>query len=153
MADFNQTFRSAHLMEKNRLAAARIRIRFLKEQVDNLLPSKHPIAIHWANEALTEVRWLMERMHTKPITSTSPDRITESDIEMARSYPVNKLIDFSKGSAVAWCHNDRRPSLYYASRLNFASCPVCQKKFGPIDICMDRDGMTFIDAVKYLRSG
>lgn len=79
-----------------------------------------------------------------------PDEITEEMIEQAREYPVDRLVDFCRGKATAWCHNDRNPSMYHATRKNLAVCPVCDKKFNPIDILIYRDGYTFPEAVKAL---
>lgn len=77
-------------------------------------------------------------------------QITDEMIERARQHPVNQLVEFRRGKATAWCHEDRNPSMYYGSRKNVAVCPVCDKKFGPIDILMQRDGYSFKDAVKAL---
>lgn len=77
-------------------------------------------------------------------------QITDEMIERSRQYPVNQLIEFHRGKAKAWCHEDRNPSMYYGNRKNVAVCPVCDKKFGPIDILMQRDGYSFKDAVKAL---
>jgi len=76
--------------------------------------------------------------------------ITEEMIAQAKEYPVDQLIDFNKGKAMAWCHADSNPSLTFWKKGNRAVCWPCDKKFNAIDICVERDGMTFIDAVKYL---
>lgn len=78
------------------------------------------------------------------------ERISDEQIEIARSVPVNTLVEFVRGKARAWCHEDRNPSMFFGTRANVAVCPVCDKKFGPIDVLMSRDGLTFIDAVKQL---
>lgn len=80
-----------------------------------------------------------------------PDRITDEMIETARRYPVMNLVEFYRGKATAWCHDDRRPSLYHGTRNNIVVCPVCDKKFNPIDILIHRDGMSFTEAVKRLQ--
>lgn len=76
--------------------------------------------------------------------------ITDEMIAQAKEYPVDQLIDFNNGKAMAWCHDDSNPSLTLWKKGNKAVCWPCDKKFNAIDICMERDGMTFIDAVKYL---
>ena len=76
--------------------------------------------------------------------------ITDEQIERARQYPVSQLIDFQKGKYSAWCHEDKNPSMYLAPRINKAVCPVCNKYFSSIDILMERDGLTFTEAVKNL---
>ena len=85
----------------------------------------------------------------KKVTVTKQE-ITDDMIEMARAYPVSRLIEFSHGKAKAWCHEDKNPSMYHATRGNFACCPVCDKKFDSIAVLMDRDGMTFKAAVTQL---
>ena len=76
--------------------------------------------------------------------------ITEQMIETAREYPVEQLIDFRRGKAVAFCHEDKNPSMYHATRSNHAKCPVCDKTLDGIGILMARDGLDFISAVKQL---
>jgi hypothetical protein len=76
--------------------------------------------------------------------------ISEDDILAAREVPVETLVEFVRGKATAWCHDDRNPSAFHGTNNNLVVCPVCDKKFGPIDILIHRDGMSFIDAVKCL---
>jgi len=51
----------ADKMDKNRLAAARIRIRYLKE--DNALLEQYPsdVSLYWQNQNLEEILNLMEK--------------------------------------------------------------------------------------------
>lgn len=79
--------------------------------------------------------------------------ITDDDIESARRYPVDKLIDFSRGKAKAFCHEDKNPSMFHGTKFNLAICPVCDKKFDSIAILMQRDGVAFKDAVNQLAGG
>lgn len=102
-------------------------------------------------DLLIEKCSLLRELHAmKGILNPSRDEITDTMIESARQVPVDQLIDFSRRKAKAWCHEDRNPSLVHATRINKAWCPVCGRYFGPIDVLMDRDGMTFRDAVKTL---
>lgn len=77
-------------------------------------------------------------------------KITEEQIEQAKTTPVTNVIEFHRGKATAWCHEDRNPSLYHGTRKNVAVCPVCDKKFNAVDVLMDRDGLTFVEAVLQL---
>ena len=86
---------------------------------------------------------------SRPVKPSDCD-ISEDDIYTARAVTVDKLIKFNRGKAVAFCHEDKNPSMFHATRKNLAICPVCDRMFGPIDILIERDGMTFIEAVKYL---
>lgn len=78
------------------------------------------------------------------------DRITDEDIARAKDYPVDQLITFTKGKALAFCHPDKTPSLSHNRAKNFCHCFVCNKTFNAIDILIYRDNMPFIQAVKSL---
>ena len=82
----------------------------------------------------------------KNVTIRKPG-ITDEMIEQARNYPVDKLIEFIRGNAIAFCHNDKRPSMFHGTRTNTAQCPVCGKSFDSIAILMERDNMDFKTAV------
>lgn len=89
-------------------------------------------------------------LHRMKSATKAKEGITEDDIEAARSVDVATLIDFTRGKAIAFCHEDKNPSMFHATRTNTAQCPVCDKKFDSIGILMERDGMGFIEAVKQL---
>lgn len=91
---------------------------------------------------LDQIRKLLFRQETG---------LSEEMIEAARRFPVDRLVEFTRGKATAWCHEDRNPSLYHGTRRNVAVCPVCNRTFNPIDILMDRDGLSFAEAVKALQ--
>lgn len=78
------------------------------------------------------------------------ENITDEQIEAAKLTPVESLIEFQRGKSTAWCHPDKNPSLYHGTRKNLAVCPVCDRKFGPVDILMSRDGLSFVEAVQQL---
>lgn len=85
-------------------------------------------------------------------TLPSQGRVTDEMIERAREFSVCDLIlEFPKGRAKAWCHDDRNPSLYYGSKKGVAVCPVCNKSFDAIGILMERDGFSFSEAVRQLQ--
>jgi len=77
-------------------------------------------------------------------------RITDEQIELAKATPITNVIEFKRGKATAWCHEDRNPSMYHGTRKNVAVCPVCDRKFNAVDVLMDRDGLTFVEAVVQL---
>ena len=76
--------------------------------------------------------------------------ITDEDIDRARNHPITNLIEFKHGKASAFCHEDKQPSLYHATRTNRANCPVCDKSFDSIGVLMYRDNYMFQSAVKAL---
>jgi hypothetical protein len=79
--------------------------------------------------------------------------ISDSDIAAAREYPIDKVVEFHKGKALAWCHPDSTPSLTYMSKNKVAWCPVCNRYFDAISVLMERDGLNFPQAVKQLTNG
>lgn len=141
--------------------AAFCRFRFLRQEMPLLLAeverlADHPdettriifgkMAVDRFLENAREQRALMLAVK-KPATD---NRITDDMVQQARSFPVTQLIPFQRGKYQAWCHEDRNPSLYHAPRINKAVCPVCNKYFSSIDILVQRDGLTFVDAVRRL---
>jgi hypothetical protein len=91
----------------------------------------------------------MELRSIKNVTINKPG-ITDEMIQTARDYPITQLIEFTRGKAIAFCHEDRNPSMYHQTRLNRACCPVCDKSFDPISVLVERDGMTFKSAIHQL---
>lgn len=79
------------------------------------------------------------------------EKISPQDIERARNYPIDRLITFKDGVAEAWCHADRSPSLTHWKDKNVAYCFPCQKVFDPIQAVIERQGLSFTEAVKMLR--
>jgi hypothetical protein len=79
------------------------------------------------------------------------DHVTDEMIQRAKVYPIDKLIDFHKGAAIAWCHDDRNPSLTWDRKRNRAKCWPCDKSFDPIQVLRDRDGLSFQEAVRRLQ--
>lgn len=78
--------------------------------------------------------------------------ITQEMIARAKAVPIESLIDFDRnGSAVAWCHPDKSPSLKLNKSRNTAKCFVCNDKpMDTIDVLMTRDGLTWPEAVRRL---
>lgn len=150
--DYRTTFRKAKEMDKNRLAAARIRMRFIDQELELLFAHPpHDIVNFWIAEYLFEKSMLVKHAYYEevPVAKGSND-ITEDMIARAREYPIESLIDFQRGVSYAFCHDDRRPSLSLYRPKNNCRCFVCNKSFNPIDVLMIRDGMSFADAVRSL---
>lgn len=76
--------------------------------------------------------------------------INDKRIEQANNFPVDSLIEFKNGRCEAFCHESDSYSMSHNIKANRAHCFVCNKSFSPIDILMQRDGLTFIEAVKQL---
>lgn len=96
-----------------------------------------------------ELRHLV--MILKGTYQSRPGEITEEMIQVARSYPIEQLIEFDRsGKALAFCHADNHPSLTWHRAKNRATCFPCGKSFSSIDVLSQRDGLSFPDAVRRL---
>ena len=148
-----QTIYMAGLMGINKLAAARIRTRFLEEENDIMLKHGGAVAMHWITENIKEAQELGRRVaqkKRKPLTSANSDEITPEMITAARGVPITELVEFVRGKAMCWSHPDKRPSMFHGTKFNIVVCPVCDKKFDTIGVLMKRDGYSFVDAVRSL---
>ena len=77
--------------------------------------------------------------------------ITDEMIDTARDYPIERLVELNRnGRCCAFCHESDSDSMSKHPTLNLLVCFVCSKKFNPIDVLIERDGMSFSDAVKQL---
>jgi len=86
----------------------------------------------------------------RAMLKTGENTITDEMIDQARQFPIDQLIQFVKGSTVAFCHDDKNPSLTWDKKRNRAKCWPCDKSFDPIAVLMERDGYQFKDAVREL---
>lgn len=129
-------------------SAIMMRIRYLVDLCgawdDYMAGKSDEIPEDTAMDALYEI----DRLKKYRRTNKTP--ITDEMIEAAKQYPIERLIDFTHGVSLAWCHEDKRPSLSWWKDGNRARCFVCDQTFNPIDVLTERDGMTFIQAVKEL---
>lgn len=131
------------------LAAIRMRIRFLLDQVDAYAASDDPVSEVWAYEAIDEaLKLLKQRLYKQP---TESGALTEEQIQRAKDYPIEQLLDFKNKKTTAFCHEDKSPSLTHWKAANKAKCFACNLLFNPIDVLMVRDGQTFRQAVLNLQ--
>ena len=80
--------------------------------------------------------------------------ISDEMIEAARDYPISQMFDFKRGRTRCPFHNSKGDDLSHHAKSNRVHCfGSCGRSWGTIDVAMDRDGMTFIEAVKHLASG
>ena len=101
------------------------------------------------HRTIAEMKLEIKRLD-RALTKLDSREITDDQIATARAYPIDRLIKFHRGKATAPCHEDRNPSMYHGTRKNVAVCPVCDKKWGPIDWLMEIEGKTFVEAVREL---
>lgn len=152
-----QIVRVAILIDADPVEALRSRYRFLKEHVEAyksayIITGKIDPYFWWWVESAAEmiaVASYAKRFKVRPVVPSSG--ITDEMIESARSVPINQIVEFIRGTATAFCHDDRHPSAYYGDRTNTLVCPVCNKHFDSIGVLMHRDGMSFPDAVRFLQ--
>ena len=115
----------------------------------------------WFNEEIVRV-WKGERLNQlyKEIRKweylLNPEikksEITDSMIERARDYPFKDLVGTSRSTKKDFIlcpfHSEKRPSFYIKN--NWGYCFACGWHGDTIKFLMERDGLTFQEAVKYL---
>lgn len=145
------TFQKAREFNINKLAAARMRARFVLESIDVYIEDGSSLCLYWAKEELYDLIDLLANsgFTVSDILSTA-NNVTDDMIEHAKAYPVDRLIEFTRGKAKAFCHEDANPSLIYLDKKGIAWCPVCNVYYRSIDVLIKRDGYLFVDAVRYL---
>lgn len=143
------TIRAADKWEISRLAAARMRARFLFQRIDEWLENGSDLALYWVQQAFDELDELARRCRIPPRDPSKA--LTQEQIQQAREYPIDKLVEFNRtGKAYAWCHNDHVPSLHHNRKHNRAHCWPCNHSYNPIDVLVYRDGRSFEEAVRSL---
>lgn len=80
----------------------------------------------------------------------SDDHYTETDLEQARAYPFSELHEFRGKNA--WCpfHQGKTMALRHYPEGNTVHCFACGKSWDTIGFLMERDGLTFVKAVRML---
>ncbi len=99
-----------------------------------------------------EESYRRELKRLKAAPSNNPELITDDDIETARNYPIDKVIEFKHGRCKGFCHDgDSELSMSHFVKGNKVKCFVCDRSFSALDVLIERDNYSFIDAVKELR--
>ncbi len=80
--------------------------------------------------------------------SRNGNRITKSNIERAKSYPLESLVTVENGKAICVSHDDKRPSMDV--RNGFAYCYSCGWHGDVIAVFMKIHNVDLIDAVNRL---
>ena len=125
-------------------AAIKMKLRYAVEAADIWADVFEPYYWRWI-DIIIKLRDMEKRLK-QPMKNT----ITDEMIEQAREYPITELIEFTRGKALAFCHEDKTPSLSYHKAANRAHCFPCNKSFDAIGVLMERDKMSFTSAVRYL---
>lgn len=125
-------------------AAIKMKLRYAVEAAEIWAEVFEPYYWRWI-DIIIKLRDMQKR-----IKQPMKNAITDEMIEQAREYPITELVEFTRGKAYAWCHDDKNPSLTYMSKTGTAWCAACGKYFDPIKVLMERDCMSFTSAVRYL---
>ena len=80
-----------------------------------------------------------------------PGRITDNDIENAKSYPFSQLIETKRGFCKCPFHNEDTPSFYINKKKNYGKCFGCGWCGDTIAFIMATENIDFIKAVKRLK--
>lgn len=142
-------------MGMDRIDAANKRISFLKDHLSNLKSlyeeSKSVIDAIFVNNQMEPIKKEISFLKRNKKIDASKSKITDVDIQRAREYPINQIIEFNNvGKALAWCHPDKNPSLSYWGKENVARCFTCNKTFDSISAAMELWDLTFVEAVRRL---
>lgn len=127
-------------------SAIKMKLRFLLDAITYWELVEFKEMVERTFDSIVKVKNMMHKSEIK-----HKQDISDDDIAYARSVPIENVIEFVKGKALAFCHPDKNPSLSWDRKNNRARCFVCDKSFDTIGVLMERDGMTFVNAVKALR--
>lgn len=136
-------------------------VKALNEKINNTVKERRGLdkgspTDHWLelriNESLyhrDKLEKLLER--TKKPKSSTIDYITEQDIDRAKEYPIDSLLDFNRaGYHTCLFHNEDTASMYYYKNTNHCWCFGCNKTADAISVYRELHGVSFIEAVKKL---
>lgn len=77
--------------------------------------------------------------------------ITDNDIETAKSYPFDQLIETKRGFCKCPFHTEKTPSFYINKKKNYGKCFGCGWYGDTIQFVIDTEHINFIQAVKRLK--
>ncbi len=90
--------------------------------------------------------------HIKPTYVAQPrSNKGDGEIQRAKSYPIDQLIDFKKNKACCPFHNEKTPSLHYYRENNSVYCFGCAKYGDAIDVYRQLHNCSFKQAIKALQ--
>ena len=100
---------------------------------------------------LVQEDWIEKKRKLKAIIDYSgDDKNFESDIQKAKAYPIENLIEFNTaGFAKCIAHNEKTASMKRYN--NKVHCFGCNKSFDSIDIYILINNVSFSEAVNFLK--
>lgn len=142
-------------MGVDRIEAANKRISFLQKELKSLnklyREATSIIDAVFINNQREPVREEIAFLEKNKEIKTSTKQITDEDIQRAREYPIDQIIEFNNlGKALAWCHEDKNPSLSHWKAGNIARCFTCNESFDSISAAMNLWNLNFTEAVRTL---
>lgn len=111
---------------------------------------------HWLELRINEQLYFKEKLETllkRLAKKTTPvGHITDADIDRARDYRIDALLDFnSAGFCKCIFHNEDTASLKYKKDLNYVHCfGSCAKTYDSISVYMQLYNVSFVEAVRAL---
>ena len=93
---------------------------------------------------MTPKFWIILKYQESPPEVSKEGYIFEESL-------ITEVVEFVRGKAIAFCHDDKRPSLYLGNKGDGrAVCPVCNQVFSALDVLIKRDNLSFKEAVMRL---
>lgn len=77
-------------------------------------------------------------------------RITPERVEEAKAYPFGNLLIIARGKAICPFHADKDPSMQFYRHDNHVHCFSCNKSWDTISFVMEKEGISFVQAVDRL---
>jgi hypothetical protein len=87
------------------------------------------------------------------IALRDPERkgvINDEMIQQAKEHPFTELLEFRRNTASCPFHEDKVPSMHFYEKDNRVHCFSCHRNLDTIGFVAERDGLTFVEAVKCL---
>lgn len=74
----------------------------------------------------------------------------QQELQRAKTYPIDKLLPFTRRKTKCLWHSDNDPSLYYYKKDNRVHCFVCEKGGDSVDVVMQMKGCSIGEAIQFL---
>jgi len=96
----------------------------------------------------------IQKFQSEMISLRKPEKhrkgVSDDMIERAKAYPFTELYEFRRNQARCPFHGDKDPSMHLFPD-NHVYCFSCAKGWDAIGFVMERDGLSFPDAVRQLQ--
>ena len=130
--------------------AIHIKLRQIVSRMDNEDSLEYAMALCDLGDCLDELL-LLEKRESLVHINNYRETVTEEMKQQALDYPIERLLEFnSRNQTLAWCHNDKNPSLHLNKSKNRCFCNPCGKVFNAIDVARHVYGLKYYDAIRFL---